>query len=407
MLSPAAYGSAKNAALTGLYSSVIQEQLNALSYPALVAGLNMSLSPTNQGLLVSVSGYSDSAFKMLELVADALSKDLDPEAFALVRERMAQGLRNFPLGQAYTVAQQLNRKLTYKVYVTPEDQLAAVEAATLDDVRAHAKALFAKTHIEGLCAGNLTGAQAQATVTKFREALGSAAFPAEQAHEDEVLTLEEPGDVVLKAVGATNNACLRLDYEVGAADVQTRMAASALARAVESAFYTEMRTKQKLGYIVFSGGFNRKNVQNLVFIIQSGTHDAEDLLQRATACIDTFPELIASLGDEDFEAIRASLIDDREKKPKSIAQKAGLFYLSAFEKEQDFAWIEREIEVLRSLTKEQVLELTKRAVAEATRKRVIVLLNAKQQGEFATPGTVTDWDAYRSSHTFSSAPEGR
>jgi len=407
VLSPAAYGSAKNAALTGLYAAVIQEQLNALSYPALVAGLQMSLSPTSQGLMLTVAGYSESAFKMLEIVSDALKQELDPEAFALVKERTVQGLKNFPLGQAYTVAQQLNRKLTHKLYVTPEDELAVVSAASLDDVKAHAKTLFANTHIESLCMGNLTGEQAKATVAKFREVLGSQPFSPEKAHEDEILTLTEPGDVVLKHVGATNNACLRLDYQVGAADVQTRMAASALARAVQNAFYTEMRTKQKLGYIVFSGGFNRKNVQNLVFIIQSGDHDAEDLFTRAEACITGFPELVAALPDEHFEAIRASLIEDRQKKAKSIAQKAGLFYLSAFEKEQDFAWLEREIEVLRELTKEQVLELAKATVAPESRKRVVVLINAQQQGEFKAPGNVSDWDAYRSSHTFSSAPEGR
>ncbi len=67
------------------------------------------------------------------------------------------------------------------------------------------------------------------------------------------------------------------------------MKTEVIARAIQNHFYTEMRTKQELGYIVFSGTYNRENTQNLIYIIQSGTHAAEDLAQRAEACVATFP----------------------------------------------------------------------------------------------------------------------
>ena len=407
VLTPRAFDSARNAALTELYAAVVQEQLNEVAYPALMAGLSSSLAATRQGLLVTVAGYSDSAFRMLDVMSGALRGDLDPAAFALVKERTEQGLRNFPLGQSYAVGSQLSRKLSMQEYVLPAETLAALEPLTLADLQAHVVALFERTHVEALCAGNLSAAQAREQVARFREVLASEPFPREEAHKDAVLWLNEGEEASLKQVGATDQAAIRLEYQVGHSDLSTRMAAELIARAVQNLFYTEMRTKQELGYIVFSGTYNRENTQNLIFIIQSGTHAAEDLTQRAEACIATFPEVFAAMPEAQFEAIRASLIEDRRKAPKTIGAKAGQFFDAAFAKEGQFGWIEHEVAALQQLTREAVQTLLAQTVAEESRRRIMILINAAQNEPFAAPGDVgDDWPAFQEGRTYSDEKPG-
>jgi insulysin len=402
VLSPVAYDSARSATLSALYAAVVQDQLNEVAYPALMAGLQSSLSSTRQGLVVTVAGYSDSAFRMLEVMSSAMRGGLDPAAFARVKERMSQGLRNFPLGQSYAVGSEFSRRISLQHYVTPAATLAALESLTLEDLQAHVDALFARTHVEALCAGNLTAAQAREHVALFRAALGSEPFPREEAHRDATLFLGEGDEVVLTHAGATDQASIRLEYQVGEADLSTRMAAELIARGVQNYFYTEMRTKQELGYIVFSGTYNRDNTQSLVYIIQSGTHDAEDLTQRAEACVATFPAEFAGMPDAQFEAIRESLIEDRRKEPKSIGEQAGMFFDAAFTKEGEFAWIEHEIEALQQLSREDVQALLERTVAEETRRRVMILINAAHHDPFASPGNVgDDWAAFQEGRTYS------
>ncbi len=387
ILSPQAYASEKAAALTGLYAAMLQEQLNELAYPAMMAGLSYSLQPTRKGLLLTVAGYSDSAFELLTIVGESLRGELDAAAFDRVLLRSLEGAKNFPLGQAYMVVNDLVREVALEQYVMARETVPVLEGATLEQLQAHVKELLARTHIEGLCAGNLTADQAREAVAELRAAIGSEPFDPALAHQDAVLWLGdaregEPVDLVLKEVGATDQACLRLDYQVGRSDVKTRMAAEVIGRALSNPFYTEMRTKQKLGYIVFSGTLNRENVQNLVFLIQSGSHRPEELQARADACIEVLPQLFAQMPAAQFEAIRASLIEDRRKKPKSIAEKAGLFWAGAFEKEGDFAWIEDEVRALQSLDQEEVAQLLARTVAPNMRRRVVYLLRAAQHGPF-------------------------
>jgi insulysin len=403
ILSPEAYINPRTAALTSLYAAMLQEQLNEFAYPALMAGLGYSLQPTRKGILLTVSGYSDSAFKLLSIVSKALRGPLSAETFKRVHLRTVEGLKNFPLGQAYSLSSELARKVSYKHYVLPGEILAALKGVKLSDLQAHVTALLAKTHIQGLAAGNLTATQAKEAVAGVRKALASAPFAPDAAHKDEVLVLNPGQEVVLRHLGATDQACLRIDYQVGKSDVRTRMATELFGRALRNPFYTEMRTKQKLGYIVFSGTFNRENVQQMVFIIQSGTHKAPDLQARADKCIKDLPEGFAQLPAPHFEALRQSLIQDRKKAIKSIAGKAARFYASAFDKEGDFAWLAKEIKVLESLKQAEVAEILTATIKRGS--RVVYLIAAKQHGAFKE--APLDLTTFSEGRTYSAEKAGR
>jgi insulysin len=405
ILTPEAYATPRAAALTRLYAGMLQEQLNEFSYPAVLAGLTYSLQPTRKGLLLTVAGYSESAFKLLNMVSKAMLGPLDAATFERVRLRNVEAVKNQPLGQAYGYVGELARKISLKRYIRSVQTLPELEKANLADLKAHVKVLLAKTHIEGLCAGNLTGAQAREAVNGVQAALGSAPFDPTTAEKDEILVLGKGEQVVVKRVGATDQSCMRIDYQVGASDVKTRVSAELFGRALGNPFYTEMRTKQKLGYIVFSGSLNRQNVQYLVFLIQSGTNTPEDLLARAEACVATLPELFAKLPAQQFEAIRKSLIQDRLKKIKSIAGKAGRFYTGAFDKEGDFDWIVKEIKAIKALKQEEVATLLQNTVAEKT--KVVYLLRAKQLGAFEAPGSAPDLNTFSKGRTYSADKAGR
>lgn len=387
ILSPAVQPNPKTAALNGLLMAVLNEQLNEFAYPALMAGLGYSLSTNSKGIWISASGYSDSVFPLLSRLAKALRGDLNPETFARVKARQIDAIKNQPLGQAYQVLTEFTRELNVKDYVMPSEALPEVEAATLEAVLAQRDALLAQTHIEALCAGNLTADQARAVVAEVQGILGSKPFDPDKVEDSKVLWLGEGDDLVYKATGETDQHCLRIDYQVGKSDVKTRMAAQVIGRALSNPFFTEMRTKQKLGYIVFSGALNRRNVETLVFLVQSGSFDPDDMRQRADTFIATLPEWFAALPDEQFEAIRASLIEDREKEPKSIAEKAGEFYDSAFDKDCNFDWIQDEIAALRALDRETVNKLIAETVSPDTRRRIVYELAAKGF-TFKEPGNV-------------------
>lgn len=404
LLTPAAAGSSENSAKTQLLAGVINEQLNELAYPAMLAGLTFSLAPTEKGLLVTVAGYSDSAFRLLDIMGKELRKPLSEKAFAAIKDKLTRSLKNFPLSQAYMVTTQMARKIVFKDYSMPSEINAALGAVDMTSLAAHREALLTQVHVQGMAVGNLTATQAKKAVADFRALIKSEPLPAASVANPAVVWLEPKDEIVIQQKAATNNACLRLDYQLGKSDLKTRLAAQILARGMQNAFYTEMRTKQKLGYIVFSGTYNRQNVQYQTFIIQSGTHDSADLRKRAEQFIAGFPAEFKQMPAAMFAAIRKSLIADRMKPAKTIASKAGRYFGAAFDKDEAFDYLEREIKALEQIKQADVQALLEAAVAPETRSRIVYQLNAKQQPDFKAP--VTDLDALKKGRTFTNAKAG-
>ena len=91
-----------------------------------------------------------------------------------------------------------------------------------------------------------------------------------------------------------------------------------LASIVESDFYTQMRTNQQLGYIVWS--FQQRMEDRIFFrmVIQSSTHGPFEMSKRVNAWLKSTDKLFAKLNDQEFERHRKALIVDLEKEVDSI-----------------------------------------------------------------------------------------
>ena len=78
-----------------------------------------------------------------------------------------------------------------------------------------------------------------------------------------------------------NNSCFFRQYVIGKDSPTTRAKAIVIDKALQQPFYTEMRTNQQLGYIVWSYTRNIKETYYLNFLIQSGAYPADELNKRA------------------------------------------------------------------------------------------------------------------------------
>jgi len=402
ILTRQAYVSARNQALLMLHTAMVKEALNEYSYPALVAGLTYSVVATRRGVMLTLGGYSDSAFKLLGIVGRQLTRDdYSAKLFQVEKSKIERVLGNFPLGQAYSVAGQLSGQLTLKQYYPRHQLLAALDSLTLDDLKQFISTVFARTHIQGMCHGNVSAPRIRQAISSLARSLASRPLDRRDAQEDEHVWLGAGEDQSYAAVGRTNNACLRMEYQLGRANLPTQAAAWILGRALQNGFYTEMRTKQQLGYIVWSGTYDQAGVQKQVFIIQSSAYPARELFKRADAHVASVSKMLEKMPDKLFAAIRSSLIKDRLKKPKSISQKGSLFYQQAFAHKANFDRLRHEIAALQAVKKADVLALARRAFDVKTRRRLTIMLNAKQQGKDKGQTSVTDFRAFHKGRTFS------
>ena len=80
--SPMVGQSARQAAAAALYTAVVKDGVNELTYPALLAGLNFNLYKHAQGISLRITGYNDKQSLLLkELLAVVARPAFDPKRF--------------------------------------------------------------------------------------------------------------------------------------------------------------------------------------------------------------------------------------------------------------------------------------------------------------------------------------
>src|SRR5204862_2455251 len=87
----------------------------------------------------------------------------------------------------------------------------------------------------------------------------------------------------------------------------TRATSAVVANFIATPFYSELRTKQQLGYVVGSAASGSQRQRFFTFTIQSSTHAPDALRDRAEAVIATLPSALAGIDDMQWSALVAGV----------------------------------------------------------------------------------------------------
>ncbi|RKX33887.1 MAG: hypothetical protein DRP71_08975 [Verrucomicrobia bacterium] len=392
----------RTAVLKSFYQATLNEMINEVTYAASEAGLNYSLIASLDGVTLKISGYNESADRLMRFVVEKLTRiDLPRERFEAIKDRMIRDLVNADRLDAYRQARETKRKVLRKVYFTPAEQLTTAGSITLGDVQAFAPSLFSEGKIEALVHGNVTAEEAVASIEYVRDSLGIRSVSPDELFEIELLS-QEPGEVVTSIDRLkVNNSCLWSEYYLAPDSPANRAASLFINNFMEEPFYTEMRTRQQLGYIVWSFTFPQEDELFGGFIIQSADYPADEIQNRVRAFLKTVPDLLADLPDEDFASIVAGVRAQIEEKDKSIAERASRYFLRAYEYEEDWERRRNTLQALDNLTREQVEEALGRMLSPETSRIRTVLAFARQHEPVAgTTASYEDVETWKAEQRF-------
>ncbi|BFM06669.1 insulinase family protein [Halioxenophilus aromaticivorans] len=317
---PAAAQDVQHAAMLAVYERMVEESLNAFSYPATLAGLNFGLSANTRGLDVQVGGYTDKQEHLLEII---LSRLTDFEAIAPQFERVkAQVIREWRNANKRPPYAQLYADLSVTMFTpqwSSDDRLAALSEVTLEDMKAFTASLYQDGKAKMLVYGNFDAEQAQ----RFT------------AMVDKVLTLPNrwqlPPAKVVKLDTSPERLWLTVEhpdqaligYLQGAGDSLTEQAHQMLLQQVLSAdFFNDLRTEQQLGYIVFASNVDYKKVPGIAFVVQSPKASVEQL----STAVATFLADYTMPSDEQLEQHKEALLVELLQKPKNLREQGGLYW---------------------------------------------------------------------------------
>ncbi|KAL8865692.1 MAG: hypothetical protein Q9174_006752, partial [Haloplaca sp. 1 TL-2023] len=256
--SPLAKATPETSVKANLYCELVRDALEEYSYDAEIAGLDFQLSSYTMGLDIEVGGYSDKMAVLLEKVLVSM-RDLEvkEDRFKIIKERVLRGLRNWDFQQPYRQVGDFTRWLgSEKGWIT-DQYLAEVIPLTAQDIRTFYPQILGQMHIELLAHGNILKEDARRMTDLVESILKPRVLPKSQWQIRRNLLLPPGSDFTYRRTlgnAANVNHCIEYYLHVGSlADQPLKARLLLLGQMTEEIGFDQLRTKEQLGYIVFTG----------------------------------------------------------------------------------------------------------------------------------------------------------
>jgi insulysin len=155
-----------------------------------------------------------------------------------------------------------------------------------------------------------------------------------------------------------NNVNSGIEYLIQVGNVtQTALRArlGLLAQIAQEPCFDQLRTKEQLGYLVFSGVRKQTGSMGLRFILQS-ERDTIYLENRIEEFLIRLRQIVANMSDTEYKAQLQSLISKKLEKDKNMGQEGSKYWTHIHSGYYEFDQVDKDITELRLIEKEDLLK---------------------------------------------------
>ncbi|XP_071987110.1 insulin-degrading enzyme isoform X1 [Engystomops pustulosus] len=375
--SPFAYVDPLHCNMAYLYLELLKDSLNEYAYAAELAGLNYDLQNTIYGMYLSVKGYNDKQHILLKKIIEKMATfEIDEKRFEIIKEAYMRSLNNFRAEQPHQHAMYYLRLLMTEVAWTKDELREALEDVTLPRLKAFIPQLLSRLHVEALLHGNITKQTASGIMQMVEDTLIEHAhtkplLPSQLVRYREV-QLPDKGWFVYQQRNEVHNNCgIEIYYQTDMQSTSENMLLELFCQIIAEPCFNTLRTKEQLGYIVFSGPRRANGIQGLRFIIQS-EKQPHYLESRVEAFLKTMEKSLEEMTDEAFQKHIQALALRRLDKPKKLSAECAKYWGEIISQQYHFDRDNVEVAYLKTLVKDDIIKFYKELLdVEAPRRHKV------------------------------------
>ncbi|XP_024660410.1 insulin-degrading enzyme isoform X2 [Maylandia zebra] len=360
--------------MTYLLLRLLKDDLKEYTYAARLAGLVYGVASGMNAILLSVKGYSDKQHILLKKIIEKMATfEIDEKRFDIIKEAYMRSLNNFRAEQPHQHAMYYLRLLMTEVAWTKDELREALDDVTLPRLKAFIPQLLSRLHIEALLHGNITKESALGMMQMVEDTLIEHAhtkplLPSQLIRYREVQVPDGGWYVYQQRNEVHNNCGIEIYYQTDMQTTHDNMLLELFCQIISEPCFNTLRTKEQLGYIVFSGPRRANGVQGLRFIIQSekAPHYLES---RVEAFLCTMEKAVEEMSEEAFQKHIQALAIRRLDKPKKLSAECAKYWGEIISQQYNFDRDNIEVAYLKTLTKENVMEFYRERLTVEAPKR--------------------------------------
>lgn len=326
--------------------------------------------------------------------------EIDKKRFEIIKEAYMRSLNNFRAEQPHQHAMYYLRLLMTEVAWTKDELKEALDDVTLPRLKAFIPQLLSRLHIEALLHGNITkqaalGVMQMVEDTLIEHAHTKPLLPSQLVRYREVQLPDRGWFVYQRRNEVHNNCGIEIYYQTDMQSTSENMFLELFCQIISEPCFNTLRTKEQLGYIVFSGPRRANGIQGLRFIIQS-EKPPHYLESRVEAFLITMEKAIEDMTEEAFQKHIQALAIRRLDKPKKLSAECAKYWGEIISQQYNYDRDNIEVAYLKTLTKDDIIKFYKEmlAVDAPRRHKVSVHVLAREMdscpvvGEFPSQNDI-------------------
>ncbi|KAG9246960.1 Metalloenzyme, LuxS/M16 peptidase-like protein [Calycina marina] len=372
-----------------LYSELVQDALEEYAYDAELAGLDYHVDSRSSGLEIAVSGYNDKLSVLLEKVLTTMRDiEVKPARFVIIKERTIRGMNNWDYQQPYNQVGDFTRWInSERGYIIDQwkTEISHLETSDIQEFYPH---LLKQVHIETFVHGNLYKEDALNLGKLVESTLKPRVLPRTQWPISRSLIFPPGSNYVYhRTLVDPKNINHALEYllQIGEkSDRPLRAKTLLLDQITHEPAFDQLRTKEQLGYVVFSGFRPTPNTIGYRFIIQSEKANVY-LEERIDSFLTGYQKTLAGMSETEFDGHKRSLITKRLEKLKNLDSETSRLWAHIESEAYDFHLVHHDAEHVRKLTKADMIAFYDHYILPSSphRSKLAIHLNAQGTAEVA------------------------
>ncbi|KAG4065756.1 hypothetical protein HA402_012434 [Bradysia odoriphaga] len=372
--SPLARGCIENVVLLSLYSLLLKHKIVEILYPATVAGLSYSSYASEKGLVLKVSGFSQSVGQLVETYIQNLTtfaNEVTEEQFAMFVEQQLKTYYN-TLTNPKSFAKYLRLSVVENDFHPTYEKYEALKTMTLQDFQIFAAKFLRNVKIQGLCQGNLSLDTARNIMDTVLSRLQPE--PIEKPSSLDLRTNKLPNGSNYLRCASMNpsdvNTLTSNFYQIGPITIRTNSLIDLLMMIAEEPLFDSLRSKEQLGYDVSCSLHDNHGILGYSIVVnsQETKFSAEFIDERIEVFRLALLNIIRDTSDSEFEQYKESVVKIKLTEDNNLSDEVSRNWTEITTDEYAFSRVIKEVECLKSITKAEFVDFYEKHLLENTKK---------------------------------------
>jgi len=298
------------------------------------------------------------------------------------KEQTIRDYVNYLMDPPYKTAQNIMMDTVIDRFWSPEAKSLATKEVTIEGLKQFIPRLLSQMKVNALAQGNITKQEINDLIKDLHSIVHCKPLLPQQLPDRRVVKLRKGHTYISQALVPNpqdNNSVVWIQYHIGLKSLREEVLLELVVQFVENPFYEQLRTKEQLGYVIWTLNQYMYGIGVFTLVLQSPEKSSEFLEERVESFLQSYKDELKDVSDEEFEVRVEGLRAAKMQKYNYLTEEMKANWSEISAKTYLFDRKEQFVQVLSTVTKVELCEYYCRHIADlSTRKKICFDLYGNQ-----------------------------